>query len=122
MEIVQDVVSINGIEYIRKDKVSEKSESLDGMTYQIVRTYSSGVFAGYIKSRKGQEVVMTKARRLWYWNGATTLSQIATTGVTKPQDCKFACEVDVTLINAIEILDVTNKAKEIIEGVKVWES
>ena len=122
MEIVQDVVSINGVEYIRKDKVSEKSESLDGMTYQIVRTYSSGVCAGYIKSRKGQEVVMTKARRLWYWNGATTLSQIATTGVTKPQDCKFACEVDVTLINAIEILDVTNKAKEIIEGVKVWES
>jgi len=45
--------------------------------FQIVRTYSAGVFAGYIESRNGKEVVMTKARRLWYWAGAASLSQLA---------------------------------------------
>lgn len=122
METTVNEISINGVTYVPKSTVSEKAESIDGMPYQIVRTYSAGVFAGYVKSRNGQEVVMTKARRLWYWNGATTLSQLATTGSTKPQDCKFACEVDVTLINAIEILEVTEKAKKNIQGVAVWQN
>ena len=121
MEINHDEVTINGVQYVKKGSVNTVAECLDGMPYCIVRTYSAGVFAGFIKSRNGQEVVMIKARRLWYWNGATTLSQIATTGVTKPQDCKFACEVNVTLINAIEILEVSDKAKKIIESVKIWE-
>lgn len=30
----------------------------------IVRTYSAGVFAGQLESRKGQEVVLRGARRL----------------------------------------------------------
>ena len=42
----------------------------------IVRTYSAGVFAGRLKSHKGQEVVMTDARRLWYWKGAASLSRL----------------------------------------------
>lgn len=33
--------------------------------YVIVRTYSAGVFAGFLESRKAREVVLTKARRLW---------------------------------------------------------
>lgn len=123
MEIVQDVVNINGVEYIRKDKISEQAELLDGMPYKIVRTYSAGVFAGYIKSRVGQEVVMRNARRLWYWEGAASLSQLAQEGTSRPLDCKFPCEVnEVTLINAIEILDVTDKAKKSIASVKVWSA
>ena len=90
--------------------------------YVIVRTYSAGVFAGELESRKGQEVVMRNARRLWYWDGAASLSQLAMEGTTKPQNCKFPCEVDrVELMQAIEILDVTDKAKESIKGVKVWQ-
>lgn len=42
--------------------------------YKIVRTYSAGVFAGEIESRNGREVVMKNARRLWYWDGAASLS------------------------------------------------
>jgi len=90
--------------------------------YVIVRTYSAGVFAGELESRKGQEVVMRNARRLWYWDGAASLSQLAMEGTSKPQNCKFPCEVDrVELLQAIEILDVTLKAQESIKGVKVWQ-
>lgn len=91
------------------------------MKYVIVRTYSAGVFAGYLKSRNGQEVVLTKARRLWYWDGAASLSQLAMEGVSKPENCKFPCEVDrVELLNVIEILDITKKAKDSIAKVAIW--
>lgn len=90
--------------------------------YVIVRTYSAGVFAGELESRKGQEVVMRNARRLWYWDGAASLSQLAMEGTSKPQNCKFPCEVDrVELLQAIEIIDVASKAQESIKGVKVWQ-
>jgi hypothetical protein len=90
--------------------------------YQIVRTYSAGVFAGFVQSRKGKEVVMTEARRLWYWDGAASLSQLAMEGVKVPKNCKFPVVVDrVTLTEAIEILDCTLEAQKSIEGVPIWK-
>lgn len=92
------------------------------MKYVIARTYSAGVFAGYLKERKGKEVTLTKARRLWYWSGAASLSQLAMEGVKYPEKCKFPCEVDkVILTEVIEILDVTEKARENIAKVSVWK-
>lgn len=92
------------------------------MSYKIVRTYSAGVFAGNVESRNGQEVVMTNARRLWYWDGAASLSQLAMEGTKKPKNCKFPCAVDrVELLQVIEILDVTELAKKSIEEVSVWK-
>ena len=90
-------------------------------TYVIVRTYSAGVFAGTLASRKGKEVELTNARRVWYWDGAASLSQLATTGTSKPQNCKFPAPVGRILIfEAIEIIPVTPAAKKIIAEVKPW--
>ena len=91
--------------------------------YKIVRTYSAGVFAGEVVSRKGQEVVMKNARRLWYWAGAASLSQLAVNGTSKPQACKFPIAVPrVELLQAIEILDVTEEARKSIEAVPEWKA
>ena len=91
--------------------------------YVICRTYSAGVFAGYLDSRKGQEVVMSNARRLWYWDGAASLSQLAMEGVSKPKKCKFAVPVDrVELLQAIEILDCTTAAIKCISEVPAWRA
>lgn len=90
---------------------------------KIVRTYSAGVFFGEIESRNGQEVVMRNARRLWYWDGAASLSQLAVDGTSKPENCKFPCVVDrVELLQVIEILDVTPKAAQSILEVRVWQA
>jgi len=106
-------IEINGEIYIKKSEVGESKIS----DYVIVRTYSAGVFAGYIESREKDAVVMKKARRLWYWDGAASLSQLAMEGTSKPENCKFPCAVDrVELLNAIEILNVSEKAKKSIEG------
>lgn len=91
--------------------------------YVIVRTYSAGVFAGELKSRKGQEVVLKNARRLWYWKGAASLSQLAVDGVKYPNECKFPAEVPtIELTQAIEILDVSSAARKNIEAVPVWQA
>lgn len=88
----------------------------------IVRTYSAGVFIGELKSRKGQEVVLANARRLWYWSGAASLSQLAMEGTKDPGNCKFPQPVDrVELLQAVEILDVTEVARKSIEGVAIWK-
>ena len=91
--------------------------------YVIVRTYSAGVFAGTLVSRDGKEVQLANARRLWYWAGAASLSQLAVSGTSKPHNCKFPVAVpSVTLTEAIEILDVTPEAETSIKAVPVWQS
>lgn len=89
--------------------------------YIIVRTKTAGVFAGYLEKKTGQEVTLTKARRLWYWKGGASLSQVAMDGVSCPKECKFPCEVKrVVLLEAVEILEVTDAAKKSIANVPVW--
>jgi hypothetical protein len=91
--------------------------------YVIVRTYSAGVFAGNLESKTGQEVILTDARRLWYWAGAASLSQLAVEGTSKPKDCKFPVAVPrVELTQAIEILDVTPAAEKSIKAVPEWSA
>lgn len=122
-EISHNSVTLNGIEYVRKDTLkSETVKYLDGKPYVIIRTYSAGVFAGFLESRIGKEAVLLHARRLWYWAGAASLSQLASEGTKKPNDCKFPCEVSrVELMEAIEVLETTKKAMLSIKSVKIWE-
>ena len=104
-------------------KTTKQTEVEEVKKYVIVRTYSAGVFAGYLESRTGQEVILKNARRLWYWEGAASLSQLAQEGTTQPNKCKFPCEVDsITLLQAIEILSVTPKAEKSIKDVPVWKA
>jgi len=110
-------LEINGVMYV-KMKVTTGD-------YFIVRTYSAGVFAGQIESKSAdsRKVVMRNARRLWKWAGAASLSQLAMEGVSKPQNCRFPCEVDrVELTEVIEILDCTATARKSIAEVTIWKA
>ena len=121
MEQKINEIEINGVTYIPKGSVVQMAPNMDGMEYCMVRTYSAGVFAGYIESRDGKEVVLRNARRIWRWAGAASLSQLATDGTSSPSECKFPVAVDkVILTEAIEIIPITAKAKKSIEGVPVW--
>lgn len=93
------------------------------LKYVIVRSHSAGVFAGELESRNGKEVVLLNARRIWRWEGAASLSQLAMEGTSKPDECKFPCAVNrVELLEAIEILDTTDKSRKSIEDVPVWKA
>lgn len=89
----------------------------------MVRTYSAGVFAGTLVSREGKEVVLSNARRIFYWEGAATLSQLAMEGTSAPDKCKFPCEVsDVLLTEAIEIIPMTPQAIASLVSVVIWSA
>lgn len=88
----------------------------------IIRGNSSGVEYGTLVEQEGQHVTLEHARRIWYWDGAASLSQMARDGVSKPENCKFTVYVDsITILDAIEIIPCTEKAIESIEGVKEWK-
>lgn len=87
----------------------------------IVRTYRAGVFLGTVKERNGKEVLLTNARRIWYWDGAASLSQLANDGTSKPQNCKFPTPVaEVLLTEVIEMIPATEAAIASIAAVPVW--
>lgn len=88
----------------------------------LVRADRAGVFYGTIKERNGSEVVMTNVRRIWYWDGAASLSQLAVNGTTAARNCKFTVYVpEMTILGVIEIIPCTDKAIASIEGVAEWK-
>ena len=90
--------------------------------YVIVRGSKSGVFAGTLVDRRGDEVELSNCRRLWYWDGAASISQLAKSGTTRPNNCKFTVTVDsILIIGAIEVIPCTPEAETSIKAVSVWE-
>ena len=88
----------------------------------IIRCDRAGVFYAEIKERRGSEADLGNARRLWYWDGAASLSQLATEGVTAPQNCKFTVTVPaMTVLGVIEVIPCTEAAVKSIDGVAVWK-
>lgn len=88
----------------------------------VVRCAQAGVFFGQIKERNGDEVTMTNARKLWYWNGACAVEQLAVDGTKKPGDCKFTVMVsEMVLTGVIQILTCTDKATESLAAVEEWK-
>lgn len=91
----------------------------------IIRACSAGVFFGTLKEKKetpaGVEVVLNDSRRLWYWKGAASLSQLATEGTKNPDECKFTVSVpEHNIMQVVEIIPCTEEAIESIESVRVW--
>ena len=121
-----ETMTINGDVWVKKSSIPEVEERkmsvTKGLKYCVVRTYSAGVFAGYVKNRKGKEATLLNARRLWYWDGAASLSELAMHGVARPENCKFPCAVEeVQLTEVIEVIPATVKAQKSIDGVKEWK-
>lgn len=88
----------------------------------IVRGDRSGVFYGTLVAKEGTEVKLENCRRLWYWDGAASISQIAESGVTRPERCKFTVKVsEIIIMDVIEIIPCSEEAIKNIEGVAVWK-
>lgn len=114
-----ETIKIDEVLYVRADLPA----SPPAKNQFIVRTQSAGVFAGEITARTGKDVQMKNARRLWYWAGAATLSQLAESGTSKPKECKFPEPVQQLIVTeAIEILAMTEAAVKSIASVPVWKA
>lgn len=88
----------------------------------IVRGIDSGVFFGTLEAKEGSEVLLNNCRRLWYWDGAASISELATNGVTNPNLCKFTVAVEsIVVTDVIEIIPCTDVSIKNIEGVSIWK-
>jgi len=87
----------------------------------MVRTENAGVHFGVLTHHHLQEVTLKNARRVWYWSGAASLSQLSVDGTSNPDDCKFPCPVEeIMLEGMIEMIPLTDKARESLEAVPIW--
>ena len=88
----------------------------------IVRGKDFGVFAGTVEAVEGNCVLLKNARRLWYWEGAASISQIALEGVKEPGRCKFTVTGEsILLADFIELIPTTEEARSSIDEVRVWK-
>ena len=95
---------------------------MEHQEYYIIRGDRSGVFFGQIVERKDREVTLTNCRRVWYWDGAASLSQLAAEGVKAPQSCRIAMPVEeLTVRDAIELIRCTDAAVDNIKAVPEWK-
>src|SRR5574341_517145 len=95
-------------------------------SYHIIRADRAGVFIGKIIEEKGSTIVVTNARRLYYWSGALDVVTIATNGVSKPSNCKFSAQLGdndkSTILNVIEYHPIAESALNTINSVSPWKS
>jgi hypothetical protein len=119
MDAIVNEIEVNGIKYVLKADI-QKTEIVKN--YIIVRTEKAGVHAGEVVNTHLDTTILKNARRLYYWDGAATLSQLAMEGVSKPENCKFPCEVtEIELLGTIERIPCTQVAVDSIKGVKIWK-
>ena len=109
-------ITIDDVEYIKKEDYELAKPNKDGLEYCIIRTYSAGVFAGWIDTKSKdmcQEVF--ECRRLWKWYTYFTLSSLAIQGQRKGKedDNKYSVPVPRQILKEIiEVIPCSKKAKE----------
>ena len=90
--------------------------------FYIVRAKDAGVFFGKIKEKAPGEVTMTDVRKLWYWDGACAVEQLAVDGTNRPNSCKFTVVVpEMVIADPIQIIECSEKAAESLRGVVAWK-
>ena len=73
----------------------------------LVRTNNAGVHYGTLESREGQEIHLINARRIWSWQGAMSLSEIASKGLDV-KNSKLSVPVEeIILPTSIEVIAIS---------------
>jgi len=114
----EDLITINGVEYIKKSTLP--------MPAVIIRSYAAGVHYGYLRTVEhtlaGTLVTLVNTRRVYSWQGAATLSQMALEGVKSPENCKFSVVLpENTIQNCIEIIPISEQALDCLNNVPIWK-
>ena len=90
-------------------------------SYCMVRTADAGVFAATLDAVSGDVAQLSNARRIYYWQGAATLSELATRGTSAPDGCKFPAAVpSITVRGWVELIPITPEAAATIDAVPIW--
>jgi len=117
-------------EILKEEIVGKSTNSVTGANLSdsmvgkkvMVRTYSAGVHFGTLKAKIGQEAILTDSRRVYSWQKAATLSQLAMEGSKAVENCKITMIVDEILLNrVIEVIPMGEQAVNNLYGAAVWK-
>lgn len=87
----------------------------------IIRCERAGVFYAFLAGRRGSEADLVDARRIHYWDGAASLSQMAVDGIGKPDQSRVTVTVpSMTVLGVIEVIPCSDKACASIDAVEDW--
>ena len=92
----------------------------------IIRSYEAGVFFGTLneveQAKDNYTVELLNCRRLWYWKGACSITQLAVDGTKDPDGCQFTItEPSIVISSVIELHECSKKAIKSIESVAEWK-
>lgn len=129
------VISINGVEYVRKDSLNAGTVTDSGLVvrevdgeeqvYVIVRADRAGVHAGWIslhdyRTLEGGAITIYNARMIWDWKGAHTLQEIAANGLGGDLNSKITPARDIRVLDACSLIPCSVQGKEAIDNVEDW--
>ena len=92
--------------------------------FYIIRCYGAGVFFAKVKEhdKANKTITLENARKIFYWDGAAAIEQLAMEGTKKPDNCKITMEVpEMVCADPIQIIPCTKEAVENIGAVKTWK-
>jgi len=116
-------ISIDNVQYVRADSISKQAPEVDGLKHCVVRTYSAGVHIGYVKDfakDNPQQATLINSRRLYYWDGAASLSQVSQDGVNSKSKISVSVP-EIILTDIIEIIPCSEKASDFFKGAPEWK-
>lgn len=122
---MENEITINGETYVKK---THTRTDMGDRPYVITRGKDHGVHAGYYDGEDTDGwITLLHARRIWYWDGAASLSEIAVYGCAEDrrEKCRFAaCEPMKKLDrkDTCEILYCQPEGQAMIEGQPEWRA
>jgi hypothetical protein len=88
----------------------------------IVRCDRAGVFYGEVKSKNKDSITMTNVRKVYYWDGACAIEELALNGTTSPDSCKLTVVIpEMEIASPIQIIPCSTKSIEILDSIKLWK-
>jgi len=116
---MKNEITVDGILYIPKTE----AKPVIGEQYCMVRTYSAGVFCGWIDPAKtnNKRNTVRKAKRIHKWEKSASLSELAMSGTGNPGSCRVPEAVDIVYLEEIiEVIPMTDKAIITIKSIPLW--
>lgn len=117
-----ETLMVDDVLYVRADRSATNKEG-----YSVVRTSTAGVHIGFVeefgtKYHHHQYAKLTSARRLHYWEGACSLSQVAMDGVNESKSRISVAVPVIELTDVIEVIPCSDKAARFFQTAKEWKS
>lgn len=91
--------------------------------YSILRCDKAGTFIAQVGNTLDGKTELLNARKIYYWEGAHTVEDIAIFGTTKPSECKLTLTVDSIKVRASDIceeIEATEKATKALLAIPDW--